>query len=46
MYMIFGAATTPGRVIYMDGRDPPVAEEVTATFLGLAVGKWEGDTPG
>jgi hypothetical protein len=44
MYMIFGGGNRTWRTIYMDGRDPPVAEEVTATFLGLAVGKWEGDT--
>ena len=44
MYMIFGGGNRNWRTIYMDGRDPPVAEEVTATFLGLAVGKWEGDT--
>jgi hypothetical protein len=43
MYMIFGGGNHTWRVIYMDGRDPPVAEEVSATFLGLAVGKWEGD---
>jgi hypothetical protein len=44
MYMVFGGGNRNWRTIYMDGRDPPVAEEVTATFLGLAVGKWEGDT--
>jgi hypothetical protein len=44
MYMIFGGGNRTWRTIYMDGRDPPVAEEVAATFLGLAVGKWEGDT--
>jgi hypothetical protein len=44
MYMIFGGGNRVWRTIYMDGRDPPVAEEVSATFLGLAVGKWEGDT--
>ncbi|HXR52024.1 MAG TPA: hypothetical protein VN762_07775 [Steroidobacteraceae bacterium] len=44
MYMIFGGGNHTWRTIYVDGRDPPVAEEVTATFLGLAVGKWEGDT--
>jgi len=44
MYMIFGGGNRTWRTIYMDGRDPPVAEEVSATFLGLAVGKWEGDT--
>jgi hypothetical protein len=44
MYMIFGGGNHTWRAIYMDGRDPPVAEEVSATFLGLSVGEWEGDT--
>lgn len=44
MYMIFGGGNHNWRTIYMDGRDPPNAEEVNGTFLGLAVGKWEGDT--
>jgi hypothetical protein len=44
MYMIFGGGNRTWRTIFMDGRDPPVAEEVTATFFGLSVGKWEGDT--
>ena len=44
MYMIFGGGNHTWRTIYMDGRDPPNAEEVTGTFLGLAVGKWDGDT--
>jgi hypothetical protein len=44
MYMIFGGGNHNWRTIYMDGREAPNAEEVTATFLGLAVGKWEGDT--
>jgi hypothetical protein len=44
MYMIFGGGNHTWRVIYMDGRDPPVADEVSATFLGLGVGKWEGET--
>jgi hypothetical protein len=44
MYMIFGGGNRNWRTIYMDGRDPPDPEEVTSTFLGLAVGKWEGDT--
>jgi hypothetical protein len=44
MYMIFGGGNRNWRTIYMDGRDPPNADEVTGTFLGLAVGKWEGDT--
>jgi hypothetical protein len=44
MYMVFGGGNRNWRTIYMDGREPPNADEVTATFLGLAVGKWEGDT--
>jgi hypothetical protein len=44
MYMIFGGGNRNWRTIYMDGRDPPNADEVSGTFLGLAVGKWEGDT--
>ncbi len=44
MYMIFGGGNHTWRTIFMDGRAPPDPEEVTATFLGLAAGKWEGDT--
>jgi hypothetical protein len=44
MYMLFGGGNKGWRVIYMDGREPPNPDEVTATFYGLAVGKWEGDT--
>jgi hypothetical protein len=44
VYVIFGGGNRNWRTIYMDGRDPPDPEEVTGTFLGLAVGKWEGDT--
>ena len=44
MYMIFGGGNRNWRTIYMDGREPPDPEEVTGTFLGLAVGAWEGDT--
>lgn len=44
MYMIFGGGNHVWRTIYMDGREAPNADEVTGTFLGLAVGKWEGDT--
>jgi hypothetical protein len=44
MYVIFGGGNRTWRVIFMDGRDAPNAEEVAATFLGLGVGKWEGDT--
>jgi hypothetical protein len=44
MYMIFGGGNRNWRTIFMDGREPPDPDEVTATFLGLATGKWEGDT--
>jgi hypothetical protein len=43
VYMIFGGGNRNWRTIYTDGREAPNADEVTATFLGLAVGKWEGD---
>jgi hypothetical protein len=44
VYMIFGGGNRNWRVIFMDGREPPSPDEVTGTFLGLSVGKWEGDT--
>ena len=44
VYVLFGGGNRGWRVIYMDGRKPPDPEEVTATFYGLAVGHWEGDT--
>jgi hypothetical protein len=44
VYMIFGGGNRNWRVIFMDGRTPPLPEEVSGTFLGNAVGKWEGDT--
>jgi hypothetical protein len=44
MYMIFGGGNRNWRTVYLDGREPPNPDEVTGTFLGLAVGKWEGDT--
>jgi len=44
VYLIFGGGNRNWRTIFMDGREPPDPDEVTATFLGLAVGKWEGDT--
>jgi len=43
-YMIFGGGNRNWRVIFMDGRVPPAPDEVAGTFLGNAVGKWEGDT--
>jgi len=44
VYVLFGGANKGWRVIYLDGREPPDPEEVTGTFYGLAVGRWEGDT--
>jgi hypothetical protein len=44
VYMIFGGGNRNWRTIYADGREPPNADEVTGTFLGLAVGKWQGNT--
>lgn len=32
------------RVIYMDGRPHPKAEDLRPTFLGHSIGRWEGDT--
>jgi hypothetical protein len=43
-YMLYGGGNHTWRVIYMDGREPPSADEVSATFLGLSTGKMEGDT--
>jgi hypothetical protein len=42
--MIFGGGNRTWRVVYLDGRTPPDPEEVTGTFLGNGVGRWEGDT--
>lgn len=44
MYVIYGGGNRNWRTIFMDGRTPPNPDEVTGTFLGLAVGKWDGDT--
>ena len=41
-YLVFGGGNHGWRTIYMDGREPPDPEEVTATFFGLSVGKMEG----
>jgi len=43
-YMIFGGGNHGWRVAFLDGREAPNPDEVSATFYGLAVGKWEGDT--
>jgi hypothetical protein len=44
VYLIFGGGNRNWRVIFMDGRTPPSPDEVTGTFLGNAVGRWEGDS--
>ncbi|MFM1887398.1 MAG: hypothetical protein RL026_2555 [Pseudomonadota bacterium] len=44
VYLLFGGGNRGWRVIYLDGRTPPAPEEVTGTFYGNAVGRWEGDT--
>jgi hypothetical protein len=44
VYLLFGGGNRGWRTIYMDGRAPPNPDEVTATFYGLSVGHWEGDT--
>jgi hypothetical protein len=43
-YLLFGGGNHGWRVIYMDGREPPSPDEVTATFYGLSVGHMDGDT--
>jgi hypothetical protein len=43
-YMLFGGGNHGWRVAFLDGREPPNPDEVSATFYGLAVGKWEGET--
>ena len=43
-YVLFGGGNRTWRTIYLDGREPPNPDEVTATFLGLSVGHMEGDT--
>ena len=44
VYLLFGGGNRNWRVIYLDGRALPAPEEVSGTFLGNAVGHWEGDT--
>jgi hypothetical protein len=45
VYVLFGGGNRGWRVIYLDGREPPNPDEVTATFYGLAVGKWGRSAP-
>jgi hypothetical protein len=44
MYMVYGGGNRNWRTVFLDGREPPNPEEVNLSFLGLAVGHWEGDT--
>jgi hypothetical protein len=44
MYMVYGGGNRNWRTVYLDGRDPPNPDEVNLSFLGLAVGNWDGDT--
>lgn len=44
VYLVFGGGNMNWRVIFMDGRVPPDPEEVTGTYFGHSVGRWEGDT--
>ncbi|MBV9746843.1 MAG: hypothetical protein JO099_24035 [Acidobacteriia bacterium] len=32
------------RLVYLDGRELPTGDDVTPTYFGYSVGKWEGDT--
>ena len=42
-YIIFGGGNHTWRTIYLDGREAPNPDEVTGTFFGLSVGRYEGD---
>lgn len=44
VYLLFGGGNRGWRVIYLDGRTPPSPDEVTGTFYGNSVGRWQGDT--
>jgi len=44
IYFLFGGGNRGWRVIYMDGRTPPNADEVVGTFFGYSSGVWEDDT--
>jgi hypothetical protein len=44
VYLLFGGGNRGWRTIFIDGRQPPSPDEVTATFYGLSVGRWEGET--
>jgi len=44
MMLVFEGATHIWREIYMDGRPHPQGDDLNPTYLGHAVGRWEGDT--
>ena len=45
MYIVFGGGPRSWRVIYMDGRAlPPADEDRIPTYFGYSSGRWEGDT--
>lgn len=44
IYILFGGGNMNWRIIWMDGRDLPNPDEITPTFFGNSVGRWEADT--
>jgi hypothetical protein len=45
IYIVYGGGPRSWRVIYMDGRKlPPADEDRVPTYLGYSTGHWEGDT--
>lgn len=42
--VIHHEAITQPRRIYMDGRGHPAPDDMLPTFIGHAIGRWEGDT--
>ncbi len=45
IYVVFGGGPRSWRVIYMDGRAlPPADEDRAPTYTGYSTGHWEGDT--
>ena len=44
LIVIHHEAITQPRRIYMDGRGHPAPDDLLPTFIGHAIGRWEGDT--
>ena len=44
VFVMSGGGNRNWRLIYLDGRPLPKADEGVATYFGNSVGKWEGDT--